>query len=143
MAYVLVSRFADVVFVFAGLGFLWHAGLMKFARGKAEIPMEEEEKHETVPLPDPRMKVLKRIYLAAHHEATGKTRRYVAGELEPRPSTMRIGHVEGEEGFHLLAYRYNDALMTDTFHRTLEQALKQANEELKVKPAEWEDVEPL
>lgn len=143
MAYVLVSRFADVVFVLGGLGLLWHAGLMKFARGKEAIPMEDEEKHETVPLPEPGMKVLKRIFLAAHHEATGKTRRYVAGQLEPRPSTLRIGHVDGEEGFHLLTYRDNDSLMIDTFHRTLEQAMKQANEEFQVKPGEWEDVEPL
>lgn len=143
MAYVLVSRFADAAFMLTGLGLIWHAGLMKFARGKEEIPMEEAAAPEPVPLPDPNMKILKRIYLAAQHEATGKTRRYVAGRLEPRPAAMRIGHVAGEEGFHLLAYRDDETLMTDTFHRTLEQAMKQANEEFKVKPGEWEDVEPL
>ena len=144
MAYVLVGRFADILFILIGFILVWQAGLMKVARGKEKISLEEEtESPEEVPLPDPNMKVLKRLFLAAHHEPTGKTRRFVAGKLEPKPSSLRIAHIENEEGFHLLAYRDDESLMTDTFHRTLESALSQAKEEYRVKPDEWEDVKPL
>lgn len=143
MAFILLSRFADVIFTVAGAALLWHAGLMKFARGKEQVPMEEQEPTEPVPVPEAGMKVLKRVFLAAHHAATGKTRRYVAGQLLPRPTALRIGHLETEEGFHLLSYGEDDGLMADTLHRTLEDAMTQALEEYQVRPAEWEDVGPL
>jgi uncharacterized protein (TIRG00374 family) len=143
LAFVLVGRFADVVLALSGLLLLWTAGLMRFARSGQPVPMEEPESPESAPVPDPRMKVLRSLFLAAHHEPTGKTRLFVGGKPAPRPTALRIAHIEGEEGFHLLAYGESDELMTDTFHRTLEEAMHQAQEEFRARPAEWEEVKPL
>jgi uncharacterized protein (TIRG00374 family) len=143
VAFILMGRLVDVLFALTGGAVLWYAGLMKVARGREQVSMDEAEPGESVPLPDPAMKVLKRVFLAAHHVETGKTRRFVAGRPVPRPAALRIGYVEGQEGFHLLAYGDDDGLMTDAFHRTLEEAMEQAEEEYQVRPAEWEEVKPL
>jgi hypothetical protein len=61
----------------------------------------------------------------------------------PPPSRLRV--VRCEEGKHPGYYLFYDddtgQEMTDTWHETIEAALKQAHWEFRIRPEEWEIVE--
>jgi hypothetical protein len=71
-------------------------------------------------------KVLKYAIVSDEVEATGATRHVAAG-IELGPATaLAIARYEGREGFLLFYLDRDGAVATDTFHNSVEDALRQA-----------------
>jgi hypothetical protein len=70
-------------------------------------------------------------------EQTGKTKHYMGDEQLPPAAKLQIVQYPGDEGFYLFYLDSDGEVMTDTYHDTLESALKQANFEYAVKQNEW------
>jgi hypothetical protein len=86
---------------------------------------------------------LKFIKLDKEHKSKDKTRHFVDGNyVNENISELRIMHFENSSGFYLLYYDNNGNELTDTYHDTVEDALKQAEFEFDVKPNEWNNLDP-
>lgn len=81
--------------------------------------------------------ILRRIHLADSHRSTGKTRHYRGGRLLPPPAELRIAQDPDGPGYYLFYYDSRGFEQTDTYHDSLEKALKQAEAEFGVKEYEW------
>jgi hypothetical protein len=84
------------------------------------------------------MQILGRVRLAGRHAPTGATRHYRNGQLLPPPTALRIGRYETDAGYYLLYLDENDQEVSDTWHDTLEAAVKQAKLEFGVQAEDWE-----
>lgn len=58
----------------------------------------------------------------------------------PKPSYLQIVTFKDQTGYYLFYLNENMEEMTDTFHETLERALKQAEWEFGVQAKDWEVV---
>jgi hypothetical protein len=75
------------------------------------------------------------------HPATGNTRHYIGGNLwEGGFSALEIVQYEDDDAYYLLYLDADGEPVTDTWHRSLEDALHQAEFEFSVTPEEWSDV---
>jgi hypothetical protein len=90
-----------------------------------------------------REEVLRRIVLSEAHSSTGAVRHFSDGRLLSIPHELRIvRYVGGSGGYYLFYFDAQGALMTDTFHSSLEEALEEADREFRVKANEWEILIP-
>ncbi len=81
-----------------------------------------------------------RAHLKPHHLQPGRTKHTLVDSTGARPFppfvTLEIAKFEGEEGFYLL-YHPDTGPGTDTWHKSLEDALHQAEYEFEIMPNEW------
>ena len=88
-------------------------------------------------------KVNKSIELKSHHAPTGRTRHQVVNSKGaqdfPPFVKLQIAQFEGDGGFYLL-YLPEEGQGTDTWHKSLEDAMHQAEFEFNVRTEEWTDV---
>ncbi len=82
--------------------------------------------------------VIKKVLLQQHHFNTGKVRHYVLGSIAPDPKELRIVSYQNDPGYYLLYIDAKGKEITDTYHDTIEAAIKQAEFEFNVKKNEWE-----
>ncbi len=71
------------------------------------------------------------------HRPTGKTRHIVGGELWEGARGLRIVRYAADGGFYLLYLDESGREVTDTWHESLEDALRQATFEFNVDPEDW------
>jgi hypothetical protein len=71
------------------------------------------------------------------HRSTGKTRHFVGGAPWEGTRGLRIVRFESEAGFYLLYLDESGREVTDTWHQSLSDAMKQANFEFSVEPDDW------
>lgn len=81
-------------------------------------------------------KVIKELVLRPG-SATGKTRHFSGGELLPPPVKLQIAQYPDGEGFYLFYLDANDEVMTDTYHDTIEAAMKQGTWEFNTAVEDW------
>lgn len=83
--------------------------------------------------------VFRRVKLGPAHRPTGATRHYRDGaELAP-PTELQITQYLGEhEGFYLFYCDETGEEQTDTYHDSIDAAMRQAEREFGVTPEEWE-----
>src|SRR5262245_18029036 len=87
------------------------------------------------------MTILRRVTLNDAHVRTLKTRHYRRGVLVPKPALLQIVQMDGDSGFNLIHYDAEGVELTDTYHSSLSEAMRQAEREFVVRPEEWETVE--
>ncbi|MGJ5820999.1 hypothetical protein [Paludibaculum fermentans] len=75
--------------------------------------------------------------LGPQHREVGAARHFVGGQLAPRPARVAIGAYAKDSGFYLLSYDGDDVEVTDTFHRSIEEAQAQAEFEFGIRGADW------
>ena len=71
------------------------------------------------------------------HRPTGNFRQFVAGELQGSAAGLAICQHDGEEAYYLFGCDPEWGTVTDTWHETLEDALKQAEFEYEGVSATW------
>jgi hypothetical protein len=81
-------------------------------------------------------KTLKHVSLAGHSR-TGRTRHTRDGVHVGHAASLRIVQFDGDPGFSLIHFDSTGRELTDTYHHTIEDAMKQADWEYGVKPDEW------
>lgn len=81
--------------------------------------------------------VVKRVELGPAHTPTGRTRHYSGGELVPGAASLAIARYSDGDGYYLLHFNADGEEIADSFHETLEDALKQAEFEFGVSGEEW------
>ena len=81
--------------------------------------------------------VLRRVMLGKPHRSTGNTRLLRGAEVLPPPSELHIVKYLDIGGFGLLYLDEKGNAQTDTWHKTLEDAMAQADFEFQVKPLDW------
>ena len=74
----------------------------------------------------------------ARHRHTGNTRQIVAGELMGQMAGVAICKYEGDTGFYLFGCDENWKTITDTWHRSLEEAKDQAEFEYEGISSTWQ-----
>ena len=84
-----------------------------------------------------KIELLKTVKLKADHP-TGRTAHYQGDEEIVDISELRIVRYEGDNGYYLLYFNRKGEEVTDTYHDTIHQAMKQAEFEFNVKVDEWE-----
>lgn len=86
--------------------------------------------------------LLRRIRLSkTRHKPTGRTHHY-HGDFElPVPNELRIVQYDSDPGFYLLYLDEVGNELTDTYHESLAEALRQAKWEFEVGLHEWEVVD--
>ncbi len=88
-------------------------------------------------------KVLKRVSLQPHHLSPGRTTHTLVDASGARPfppfTSLEIARYPEDSGYYLL-HICEGGPGTDTWHETLEHAVKQAEWEFDVKREEWIDV---
>jgi hypothetical protein len=77
--------------------------------------------------------------LISNHLSTGRTKHYSNDQLLPAAKKLRIAKFGGDRGYYLYYLDENDEEMTDTYHETIESAMRQAEFEYNIKPHEWSD----
>ncbi len=83
-------------------------------------------------------KVIQKIFLTKRHLATGLTKHYIGNILLSCPYELRIGKYEDDPGYYLFHFDKEGKEMTDTYHDSLQEALKQAEIEFNITFDEWE-----
>jgi hypothetical protein len=95
-------------------------------------------------------KVLKKIVLSSRHKPTGNTKHYKTlevdldkseislqkTEIQP-PHSLEIIQFKSDIDYYLIYKDEFDEELTDTYHETLESALKQAEWEFGIKLEDW------
>ena len=76
-------------------------------------------------------------------EPTGFTRHFGEDFLNPRIRKLEIAEDKGSDeiGFYLLYFDENCEELTDTYHDTLDDALKQAKLEFSISREHWTEVD--
>ncbi len=82
-------------------------------------------------------KTLHRLRLSERHQPTGRTVHRLGTEELPAPASLSIVTLDGAEGYYLLYLGESGAELTDTFHESIAQAMKQAEHEFGVLPKDW------
>lgn len=90
------------------------------------------------------MRALKRVSLTASHLSPGRTQHTLVDSVGARPFppfvSLAITRYGQDAGYYLM-HICGNGLATDTWHETLEDALKQAAWEFEVRSEEWQDVD--
>ena len=84
--------------------------------------------------------ILFEIELGPRHVRTGNTTHYAGGVLLPAPHSLRIVKLEPGFGFYLFHYDPHGEEMTDTFHDTVKDAMRQAQWEFGIAASDWKAV---
>lgn len=84
--------------------------------------------------------ILKRVTLSSHHRPTQKTSHYVGGVLLGSPYELQIVKYPDDQGYYLFYLDENGQTRADTYHDSLEFAMKQAEVEFQIATNEWETV---
>jgi len=84
---------------------------------------------------------VKRVELTDRHRSTGRTLHRIDDEEMQRPTSLEIVQYSGDPGFYLFYCDSSGQAMTDTYHDSLDLALRQATREFSVHPEEWTDVD--
>jgi hypothetical protein len=84
-------------------------------------------------------KVLKYAVVSADVEPTGATRHVVAGAEAGPAAALAIGTYAEREGIYLFYLDEDNAVVTDTFHESVDTALSQA--EFEYRGLTWTDPE--
>ena len=82
--------------------------------------------------------IVKTAMLDPRHVRTGNTRHYRGGKLTPPPTRLII--VRFADGYNLIHLDAENHELTDTFHETVDHAMKQAAFEFSVESHDWEDL---
>lgn len=82
------------------------------------------------------MKPLRRVVLTSAHQPSGTTLHVGM----PVPSELQIATHGADDGFYLLYCDSSGHEFTDTWHMTIEDALRQAEIEFTVRPHEWTEL---
>ncbi len=82
-------------------------------------------------------RVLKKVKLNKSHFPIGKAKHVVKGEEIIRPYELIIAEYDGDDGCYLFYMDFNGSEITDTFHTSMKNALKQAEWEFGVKACDW------
>jgi hypothetical protein len=87
-------------------------------------------------------RLLRQINLdPVQHKPTGRTLHREGTRGLPRAHELKIVQFEGDAGYYLLHIDSNGEEITDTYHPTLEDAMKQAEWEYRVRNDEWRNIE--
>ena len=86
-------------------------------------------------------RVLRRVTLEPRHAPTGFTTHRRGGDVLPSPTALSIVQFGGDDGFYLLYLDASGSEMTDTWHQSLEGAVRQAQSEFGVASEDWRIVE--
>lgn len=86
-------------------------------------------------------RVLKQVMLAGVFQPTGNTRHYVFGELVTTFYELRIVDLNGN--IYLYYCDETGAEVSDTWHASVEDAMRQAEFEFKVRPGDWQDLKAI
>jgi len=81
-------------------------------------------------------KIVKEISLKSI-SATGKTKHFVGNREVETPSKLQIIQYPNDDGFYLFYLDDGAAILTDTYHNSVEGAMEQAQWEFNVRPEEW------
>ena len=77
----------------------------------------------------------------SRHQPTGRTRHFADGIEQPHPEQLRIDEWPipgGDSEVYLLYLDAKGAEQNDTLHRSVADAMAQAQSEFNVEPGEWE-----
>jgi hypothetical protein len=87
------------------------------------------------------VRCLRRIHLIeGRHQPTGATKHHHgSAELSP-PSQLEIVRYPDDAGFYLLYPDDEGSELTDTYHDSLPEAMRQASREFRVEEDEWEEI---
>ena len=83
--------------------------------------------------------IIKQIALGPRHIPTGKTRHTNGIEELPHPTVLKMVQYTNDAGFYLIRFDSNGKEITDTFHKSTEDAMAQAEFEYQVKQGEWSE----
>jgi hypothetical protein len=95
-------------------------------------------------------RTIKKAVLDTKYKPTGKTKHYKALEVDlnsedismekceiQMPHSVEIAQFDGDTAYYLIYKDEFDQELTDTYHETLESALKQAEWEFNLRAEEW------
>ncbi len=82
-------------------------------------------------------KILHTLKIGPLVGATGNTRHFRDGQLLPLPAQLQIVKIPDSQGYYLLYLDKDGEEMTDTFHESVEDAMRQAEWEFNVKKEAW------
>lgn len=82
-------------------------------------------------------KIIKSIKLGSEHMQTGKTIHYQGDDLIQDITELKIVQYLEDSGYYLIYLNSLGQEVTDTYHETIESAVKQAQFEFDVMPNEW------
>jgi hypothetical protein len=74
----------------------------------------------------------------ARHRHRGNCRHIVAGVLQGPAAGLAICQYDGEDGFYLLGCDEHWSCVTDTWHQTIDEAMRQAEYEYEGVAATWQ-----
>ena len=83
-------------------------------------------------------KVVCYTFIDARHKHTGNARQIVGGELVGPACGLAICHYTGEDSFYLFGCDNSWETITDTWHKSLEEAQAQAEFEYAGTSATWQ-----
>jgi hypothetical protein len=81
--------------------------------------------------------VLFEIQLGKEHAPTGKTLHTLGGQPLPAAVSLQIVQLGGADGYYLFYLDGSGKELTDTWHETIDRAMKQAEREYGVKKSDW------
>lgn len=81
------------------------------------------------------MKNLHQVSIDGRFKPTGKTRHFVGAGAAPTPTKLVIA--ESKHGYYLLHLNDRGEEITDTFHKSIAEAMKQAEWEFEVPESAW------
>ena len=82
-------------------------------------------------------KIIFKVSLTDKHKPTGRTVHTRDGNPIHVPAGLAIVQLSGDPGFYLYYLDSNGREITDTYHSTIEQAMKQASFEFGVEVTDW------
>lgn len=83
-------------------------------------------------------RVCAKVTLRAEHQPTGGTVHRCGNEVLPTPSSLTICQLDQDPGYYLLYFDDAGDELTDTYHETMLDAMKQAKWEFGVESEDWE-----
>ena len=83
-------------------------------------------------------RILWKVKLCKHHAPTGRTLHFLSNIPAPPPVELRIIQYPEDNGYYLFYCDDRGKEYTDTYHDSVEDAMRQAEREYNVKPEEWD-----
>lgn len=87
-------------------------------------------------------KVLYYLPIDRRHRPTGGCKQVVAGVVQGPAAGLAVCQYEGDDGFFLLGCNAEWREQTDTWHRTIEEAMEQAEFEYEGVTETWQRRDP-